>query len=213
MPTDSFARAALSAAVVGLVLALLRCAGPRAGGLAAAVPVSSVPALFWLSIERGGGFAAAAAAGSLAGTAVTALLVLVAIALAQRALERSTASSTRRGGWRADAPVSMGAAGGMSLVVGELSRHGGPLLCGLVAAAPVVALATVAAAHRQGGAALSTLFLRGYLDGMLAKAVFLGALGLTWSTGAGMAGWPVAVASAGAALRIQRTVRQRRMSK
>jgi hypothetical protein len=210
MPTDSFARAALSAAVVGLVLALLRCAGPRAGGLAAAVPVSSVPALFWLSIERGGGFAAAAAAGSLAGTVVTALLVL---ALAQRALGPSTASSTRRGGWRADASVSMGAAGGMSLVVGELSRHGGPLLCGFVAAAPVVALVTLAAAHREGGSATSRAFLRGYLDGMLAKGVFLGVLGLSWSSGAVMAGWPVAIASAGMALRIQRNVRQRRMSK
>ena len=32
----------------------LRRAGPRAAGLAAAVPINSVPVLFWLSLERGG---------------------------------------------------------------------------------------------------------------------------------------------------------------
>jgi hypothetical protein len=46
MPTTSFAHAVLSAAAVGLLLSTLRRAGPRAGGLAAAVPINSVPALF-----------------------------------------------------------------------------------------------------------------------------------------------------------------------
>jgi len=50
MPTTSLLHAALSAAAVGLLLATLRRAGPRAAGLAAAVPINSLPALFWLFI-------------------------------------------------------------------------------------------------------------------------------------------------------------------
>jgi hypothetical protein len=73
MPATSFAHAVLSAAAVGLLLSTLRRAGPRAGGLAAAVPISSVPALFWLSLEHGGGYAASAVLGSLWGTGLTVL--------------------------------------------------------------------------------------------------------------------------------------------
>jgi len=39
-------------------------AGSGAGGLAAAVPISSIPALFWLSLERGGTYATTAALGT-----------------------------------------------------------------------------------------------------------------------------------------------------
>ena len=74
MPITSLAHAALSAAAVGVLLATLRRAGPRAAGLAAAVPISSLPALFWLSVERGGGYATHAALGSLWGTGLTVLL-------------------------------------------------------------------------------------------------------------------------------------------
>ena len=76
MLTASLAKAALSATIVGLILATLRQAGPRVGGLAAAVPINSMPALFWLSAEHGGGYAANAALGSLWGTGLTALLGL-----------------------------------------------------------------------------------------------------------------------------------------
>jgi hypothetical protein len=41
----SLAKVALSAAAVGALLVTLRFAGPRAGGLAAAIPVNSTPAL------------------------------------------------------------------------------------------------------------------------------------------------------------------------
>jgi hypothetical protein len=71
-----FVKAALSAAAVGALLAMLRHATPRAGGLAAAVPINSLPALFWLSLEHGGDYAATAALGSLWGTGLTALLGL-----------------------------------------------------------------------------------------------------------------------------------------
>jgi hypothetical protein len=74
MPITSLAHAALSAAAVGVLLATLRRAGPRAAGLAAAVPINSLPALFWLSIERGGGYATHAVLGTLWGTGLTVLL-------------------------------------------------------------------------------------------------------------------------------------------
>jgi len=74
MPTTSLLHAALSAAAVGLLLATLRRAGPRAAGLAAAVPINSLPALFWLFVERGGGYAMHAVLGSLWGTGLTVLL-------------------------------------------------------------------------------------------------------------------------------------------
>ena len=64
----------LSAAAVGVLLSALHRAGPRAGGLAAAVPINSIPALFWLSLERGGAYATTAVLGSLWGTGLTVLL-------------------------------------------------------------------------------------------------------------------------------------------
>src|SRR3954471_13099811 len=74
MPVASLAHAALSAAAVGLLLTPLRRAAPRAGGLAAAVPINSMPALYWLSLEHGGAFATSAVLGTLWGTALTVLL-------------------------------------------------------------------------------------------------------------------------------------------
>ena len=71
MPIASLAPAALSAAAVGILLWLLRRAGARAAGLAAAVPINSLPALFWLAQRQGEAFAASAALGALAGTALT----------------------------------------------------------------------------------------------------------------------------------------------
>ena len=73
MPT-SIAHAALSAAAVGVLLTALHRAGPRASGLAAAVPVNSIPALFWLSLEHGGAYATTAVLGTLWGTGLTVLL-------------------------------------------------------------------------------------------------------------------------------------------
>jgi hypothetical protein len=74
MPTASLAHAALSAAAVGVLLTTLRRAGPRASGLAAAVPINSIPALFWLSLEHGGAFATSAVLGTLWGTGLAVLL-------------------------------------------------------------------------------------------------------------------------------------------
>ena len=251
MPTASLARAALSASAVGVLLMMLRHAGPRAGGLAAAVPVNSMPALFWLSVEHGGGYAATAALGSLWGTGLTALLgltfarmalachvavaallawlaigalaaltwalpgvpaaaaalTLVAVLIGQAALPRLPCGPRRRGDTRTGALLSMAMAAAMSLLVSELSRHGGPQFCGLVAAIPVIGMFALYAGYRQGGAPLMFRVLRGYLDGMLAKAAFLGVLGAAWAVGAGPWAWPTALAGVGVTLLAQRRLR------
>jgi hypothetical protein len=201
---ESLVKAALSAAVVGVLTAMLRHAGPRAGGLAAAVPINSMPALFWLSVEHGGGYATMAALGSLWGTGLTLLLGGSLLRLA--AGRRGPARPTRRADARS-ATLTVTAAGAMSLLVSELSRHGGPQVCGLVAATPVIGMCALYAGYRQGGAPALFGVLGGYLDGMLAKAVFLGTLGFAWAAGAGAWAWPLALAAAAAALLVQLTWR------
>ena len=254
MPATSFAHAVLSAAAVGLLLSTLRRAGPRAGGLAAAVPISSVPALFWLSLEHGGGYATSAVLGSLWGTGLTvllgasfarmalavhaalagvlawvaiaglvaltwalpampaavAVLTVCAILFGHAALPRLPASDPhRRAPRRTGTWLSMAAAGAMSLLVTELSRHSGPQLCGLVAAIPLVGMFALHAGHRQGGAPLMLRVLGGYLDGMAAKAAFLGALALAWALDAGAWAWPIGLAAAAIALWAKHHLRQR----
>jgi hypothetical protein len=210
MPIASLTHAALSAAAVGILLWMLRRAGPRAAGLAAALPINSLPALFWLSQAHGGAFAASAVLGSLGGTGLT---VVLGSSVARLASARPAARA-HAGPASEDAPgrsspreatlISIGTAAVMSLVVSELSRHSGPELCGLVAAIPVIGLCASWAGWRQGGAARMLQVVAGYLDGMAAKAAFLAALGLAWSLGAGGWGWPLGLAAAALALRARR---------
>ena len=249
---SSLEKAALSAAVVGIIVAVLRHASPRTAGLAAAVPINSMPALYWLSLDHGGAYAAAAALGSLWGTGLTALLGLtfayatrvchtalaallallaigalaatiwewpavltavtglaIAAVLAGQARQPAAAGGARRRTGRiADALLSMAVAGAMSLVTSEVSRHGGPQLCGLIATIPVIGLSTVVAGHRQGGAPLMLRVLDGYLTGMLAKAAFLAALFIAWRAGSDGWAWAMAFASTGFALEAQRRLPQ-----
>ena len=210
LPLALIVKAVLSAGAVGVLLALLRRTGPRASGLAAAVPVNSMPALFWLSVDRGAAYAAGAALGSLLGTGLTVLVGLAAIVGARIALRRRAANVSRRSGSRGGVALSMAVAGAMSLLVSALARHGGPQFCGMVAALPVLGVCAMVAGYRQGGAPVMFAVLGGYLDGMLAKAAFLAGLGLAWAAGAGLGAWPIAATVAVVALLAQRTVRQRR---
>ena len=239
MPITSLAHAALSAAAVGVLLSALHRAGPRVGGLAAAVPVNSIPALVWLSLERGGAYATTAVLGSLWGTgltvllgasfarlaltwhavpagvvawlaigslatltwavpavpAVAAALTACAILCGRAALPRLPAGDSKRRSGKPTGPLlSMTTAGAMSLLVSELSRHSTPQFCGLVAAVPLVGMVAMVASYRQGGAPLMLRVLGGYLDGMAAKAAFLGGLGAAWALGAGAWAWPTGLA-------------------
>ena len=76
MPTSPWLRGCLTALAVALVLCVLRRAGPRLGGLAAAIPVTSVPALAWAAWEQGAVFAAASATAALLATGMTGLFAL-----------------------------------------------------------------------------------------------------------------------------------------
>ena len=211
MPIASLTQAALSAAAVGFLLWMLRRAGPRAAGLVAAVPISSLPALFWLSQEHGGAFAASAVLGSLWGTGLT---VVVGTGFARLATARHaaatappavTANDSRRPPVRRDATLlPMATAGTMSLLVAELSRHSSPQLCGLVAAIPVIGMLATWAGWRQGGVQRMLQVVAGYLDGMTAKAACLATLGAAWTLGAGGGAWPLGLAAAALALRARR---------
>jgi hypothetical protein len=209
MPNASLLRAALSAVAVGLLLALLRRAGPRAGGLAAAVPVNSMPALFWLWFEHGGAYAATAARGSLWGTGFTALLALATVLAGQAARPRAPVRPRRRADAGASTLQGMLMAGAMSLAVAEIARRGGPRVGGMVAVVPVMATCALVAAYRQGGVRMMLPVLRGYLDGMLAKATFLVGLACGWTIGAGAWAWPLALLGAGVTLFAQRAWRRR----
>jgi len=255
MPLASIAHAALSAAAVGVLLSALHRAGPRASGLAAAVPVSSLPALFWLSLERGGAYATTAALGTLWGTGLTVLLgasfarlslawhaapaglvawlaigslatftsavpavpaaaaalTACAILFGLATLPRLPAGdSHKRSGKRTGALLSMATAGAMSLLVSELSRRSAPQFCGLVAAVPLVGMVAMVASYRQGGAPLMLRVLGAYLEGMAAKAAFLGTLGAAWALGAGAWAWPTALTAAACVLGAQHRGRQRK---
>ena len=212
LPLALIVKAMLSAGAVGLLLALLRRTGPRASGLAAAVPVNSMPALFWLSIDRGAADAASAAFGSLLGTGLTVLAGLAAIVAARITLRRRAAPVARRTGGRGGIALSMAIAGALSLVVSALALNGGPQFCGMVAALPVFGVCAMVAGYRQGGAPVMFAVLGGYLDGILAKAAFLAALELGWAAGAGLGAGPIGAAVAVMALLAQRTLRKRRQA-
>jgi hypothetical protein len=253
MPIASIAHAALSAAAVGVLLSVLHRAGPRASGLAAAVPVNSIPALFWLSLERGGAYATTAALGTLWGTGLTVLLGvsfarlavawhavpaglmawlaiggLATLTWAVPAVPAAAAALTacailfglvalprlpagdphRRSGKRSGPLLSMATAGAMSLLVSELSRYSPPQFCGLVAAVPLVGMVAMIASHRQGGAPLMLKVLGGYMEGLAAKAAFLGTLGAAWALGAGAWAWPAGLTAAACVLLAQQRGRQ-----
>ena len=213
MPIASLTHAALSAAAVGILLYLLRRAGARAAGLAAAVPINSLPALFWLAQRQGEAFAASAALGALAGTALTVVLGagFVRLAEARDAAAPHVAASgaaLRPPTWGDVTLLSMATAGAMSLLVSALARHAGPQTCGLVAAVPVVGLLATRAGWRRGGVAAMLGVVRGYLDGMAAKAAFLATLGAAWTLDAGGWAWPLGLVAAVLALRARRPRRE-----
>jgi hypothetical protein len=224
MSHSLFVRSCLTALAVVIVLSLLRRAGPRLGGLAAALPVTSVPALAWAAAEHGPVFASAAAAAALLTTAMTGLfavlyahaarrwaperaltvatlpVVLLTVAVAQAncdlvaalcgailmllvcgellpaAPEASVRSCANR---RHDLLKTAIIAGLSTSVIGLIAPTVPPVVCGLVAAIPVIGMTTTVSVHRQGGAVAVVHFLQGYLQGLWARVAFLAVL--AWS--------------------------------
>lgn len=243
MDTLLVQHALVTASLVGGLQWLMKRGGPRLGGWVAAVPVTSAPALFWLSLERGGGWAAEATTAALVSTGLTAVFALVygrgcvrrcpaactALALlacvslgalvqpqlagglvASSLFALATMAWARRGLAHVDvtqqrraAPdpqrerrnrwLVMLTAGVLTLLTGQLGGTVGPTICGLLAAVPIVGICTIVSTHQRDGAARTGALLKAYVQGSLAKAVFLVglAVGLTalpvaWA-------WPLAL--------------------
>jgi hypothetical protein len=221
-----------------VVLALLRRAGPRIGGIAAAVPVTSTPALAWACQEHGAEFAAASATAALLATgmtgwfalryariahrrppwqalmmAATPPLVLTSVVggigtellecwlattalltLCCRWMPRDTGAARPAARSRRDMGVTIAAAGGLTVLVGALGPRVPPLLCGLLAAIPIVGMTTSVSVHAQRGPDAVVAFLQGYLRGLFAKAAFLTCLAVFLPAHAGAMPWLVAAA-------------------
>jgi hypothetical protein len=234
-------RGCLTALAVALVLSLLRRAGPRWGGLAAALPMTSAPALAWASAEHGPDFAAAAAVAALLTTAMTGLFAMLYAHAARRctpvgalsvaalpvvgltvaaaqancdlssalcdailmlllcggllptASDAATLPSAKR---RHDLWMTATIAGLSTTVIGLIAPSVPPLVCGLVAAIPVIGMSTTVSVHRQGGAATVVHFLRGYLAGLWAKVAFLAVLAWSLPQCAPVVAWTCAGLSA-----------------
>ncbi len=239
MGDDPWMRGCFTALVVALVLGLLRRAGPRAGGLAAAIPVTSVPALAWMAHEQGADFAAASATAALLTTGMTGVFALIYARLARRhqaavalmgaaapALLLTVAVSglghhltwalcgttmlvvgclmampaavpvQRRGArWRRDLWLTMAVSGVVTTAISLIAPRVPALLCGMVAAIPVIGMCTTVSVHARDGSAAVTQFLVAYVHGLVAKIVFLGVLAsLLPLLGAGLP-WVLAAAS------------------
>jgi len=238
MSQSPLLRACMTALTVGILLGLLRRAGPRTGGLAAALPMTSVPALAWACADQGPNFAAAAAAAALLTTATTGVFaMLYAHAAARLAPVRALVVATLPAAllavlataagsglavavigslgvllgcrWSMPmAPVASGSAiaargssvlmtatvaGVCSALIGSIAPSVPALLCGAVAAIPVIGMTTTVSVHVRGGPTMAVRFLHGYLHGLWAKVAFLALLaGL-------LPHWPPAVAWAAAA--------------
>lgn len=239
MTTSPWLRGCLTALAVALVLCVLRRAGPRFGGLAAAIPVTSVPALAWASWEQGPGFAAASATAALLATGMTGLFALryawgarrhgpwqALIAAALPALlltglvsglggsllwsltgatailvvsgllmPPATPARPRITNWRRDVLMTMAVSGAVTALMTLIAPRVPPLLCGLVAAIPVVGMSTTVSVHAQGGSGTVTVFLRAYVQGLFAKVAFLGSLAATLPLAHGPLPWLAATAS------------------
>lgn len=77
-------RGVVAGVAIGALLWVLRRGGPRFAGLLASLPVTSAPALFWLSLDYGAAAAATAAQASLYATGLTAVLALAYAHAARR---------------------------------------------------------------------------------------------------------------------------------
>ena len=221
----------LTAISVALVLCLLHRAGPRASGLAAAIPITSMPALVWLSWDQGaapaaaaagaammttawtGAFAVAyarqarragpwrafagailptlAAAGASAVSADLASMAVVAAALlaASARLLPTVAGGEPPKGRRHGLLKASIVAGGVTALVGLIAPGVSPAICGLVSAIPVVGVCSIVTVHKHDGSAALLTFMRGYVRGLWAKAVFYGVLACALPEVAGASAW------------------------
>jgi hypothetical protein len=239
-------RGLITAAAIAALLWALRRGGPRLAGLLAAFPVTSAPALIWLTFDYGPEAAAAAAQGALYSTGLSAVLALAyahaarrlgpagslavglvatgavglaaievhgaalavalftaaALALSARAMPRLHGDALPCRPARHDVAIGAVCAGLISTVVLLLAPQLPPQWCGLIASLPVVGTASAVLVHRQVQPAALAAFLRAYVGGLTARAVFMTALMVALVPLGTVTAWTLALAAALAAVRL-----------
>jgi hypothetical protein len=149
-----------------------------------ALATAALPAVLLTGMVSGLG-------GSLTMSLVGACLMLVAC---RQLMPNATPARRRVVHWRRDLLLTMAVSGAVTILMSLIAPRVPPLLCGLVAAIPVVGMSTTVSVHAQGGSGTVTAFLQAYVQGLFAKVAFLGALAATLQLSAGPWPWLVAVA-------------------
>ena len=148
--------------------------------------------------------AAACAALSVAWAQQPVLTLMLTILLSSAPLPRASLSLARAKPGHAELWLTVGFAVVTAPLIDWLGPHAGPAWAGVIPAFPVVGLCGLWASHVQGGRAMQRHFLRGYLDGMLAKSAFLAVAALALRADFGTAAWGLGLAGGLSALMLQR---------
>ncbi|WP_127998175.1 hypothetical protein [Piscinibacter defluvii] len=174
---DPLARALLTAACVAALLALARRFGQRLAGWLTGLPIVTLPALGWLALDRGAGFAATAAAGCVAAGAGCALF---GIGYAWASRQRAPAAALATGALAAALPLPWWSQVAMPLPVALPFA----LLSSLLACAcGIAALRVPGAAATRPRTVPGSLVLSAGTAGLVSGAVSwaAGELGAFWS--------------------------------
>lgn len=172
---DPLAKALVTAACVAALLGLARRHGQRLAGWLTGLPIVTLPALGWLTLERGAGFAATAAAGCVAAGAGCALFSL-GYACASR--QRAPAAALAAGALLAALPLPWWTQGPPSLLLALLSSLAACACC-------LAALQAPAAAAERPPRAPGSIALTAGIAGLVSGAVSWGA-GALGAFGAGL---------------------------
>ena len=137
-----------------------------------------------------------------------ALTALLAAAPLPRPLSTSTA---RPDPHRIELWLAIGFAGATAALVDWLGPRAGPAWSGVIPALPIVGLCGLWASHARGGVLTQNSFLRGYMDGMFAKAAFLAVAALALRAGFGVSALAFALVAGVLAMFLQNGLRRRRI--
>ena len=183
MAAELLWRCLANGAVIFAIVWVFRRRGHRAAGLLAALPVLSAPALLTLSVNHSADYAAAAAVAGLRATGLTALLVL-AYGMLRRHL---------------GAPWALLLGAACTLGAGAVSSGFGERFV------PTLMLTTFVVGSARlllpppAPDAVVCRFLRGYLDGLVVRCIFLAVLAPTLAP---LGGWLAFPLAAGAAIAV-----------
>jgi hypothetical protein len=180
--------ALLTTAMTGL-FALLYVHAARRWAPAGALIIATLPVV-GLTVA-----VAQANCGLLAALCGAIIMLLVCGELLPVAPEASVKCCAKR---RHDLLKTVAIAGLSTSVIGLIAPSVPPLVCGLLAAIPVIGMTTTVSVHRQGGAVAVVNFLQGYLRGLWAKVAFLAVLAWSLPQCAPAIAWAGAVLSAAA---------------